>query len=279
MVKFVSRAFLATALAAGLALAGCSELTNLLTAASGSSSGSSSGDSSSSGPIDPAASQIQRISAGILVKNSSKLSGTLFGPAGIIVKNSSKLEVEALSEVPLAGAWVYLMTPDGMYEADQDGVLYHAQADASGSFSFDEPVPGNQEFLLEATAPSGDSAYKLANFAYSVPGETTVQIDTATTCASDYLLRTEQNRGVSLDGLDFTKLPQIIIDTQGLIDAGTLDIGSDALLSSSRDSLVSTYAAALTQDATLSAEWEALLGPAATPTPAPAPTATPWSNL
>ena len=100
MVKFVSRAFLTAALASGLALAGCSELTNLL--ASG--AGSPSGTSSVSGPLDPPASQIQRISAGILVKNSSKLSGTLFGPAGIIVKNSSKLEVESLAEVPLAGA-------------------------------------------------------------------------------------------------------------------------------------------------------------------------------
>ena len=171
------------------------------------------------------------------------------------------------------------MTPDGLYEADADGVPYHAQADASGSFSFAEPVPGGEELLLDAYANFGGSMYELANFAYTVPGQTNVQIDTASTCASDYLLRTAQSWGRSLDGFDLGGLPQIITDTQGLLDAGSLEISSDELQSSSRDQLVSAYAAALTQDATLSAEWNALLGPAPTPTPAPIPTATPWNNL
>lgn len=279
MVKNMNRTASALALTAAVGLAGCGPLglqLNSLFGGHPSQTSASSTQDSASPPFQPAANQLSQVSAGILVKNSSKLSGTIFGPAGIIVKNSSKYEIESVEqEVPLAGAWVYLETTDGLYVADPNGKPYIAQSDSSGDFSFDEGVPAGQEYVLEAFTATGD--YLLANFAYTQPGETNVQIDLASTCASDYLHHQVMAWNRSLSQLDFTKLPGIIGDTRSLIDSGTLSIDDSFLLESNRDQLVSTYAAALANDASLTAEWNAFLGPApaSTPTPAPLPSGTP----
>lgn len=200
----------------------------------------------------------EQAAPGIVAKHSSKFVGAVFAPPGIIAKNSSKFRIAAFQQVPFARGLVVLMTPDGFYYLDAEGQPVTATTDESGRYDFgDFRIPAGQNVLVAASFPGNRVLYR---YARSEAGDNHVDVDTAGTYVSAYLVARSRRLGRTLESFDAASLGKLHDLTGKMLEAGTLGFNPDLFTMPRAGDLVATYQTAFRASPDLAAAWDALLG-------------------
>jgi hypothetical protein len=196
--------------------------------------------------------------SGIIAKNSSKFLGTVQAPPGIIAKNSSKYRIAAFEQVPYAGGYVVLLTPDGLLLTDQGRPIY-SRTDDLGRYDFGTfRIPPGRDVLVQATFPGNRVLYQ---YAHSSAGDNKVDVDLAGTYVSAYLVAQGRVKGKPLAEFDRSKLDAIQALTLSALSDGTLGFDPDHLLLGREADLLDSYQRAIRAGSpALDLAWRQLLG-------------------
>ncbi|MNK63936.1 NHL repeat protein [compost metagenome] len=152
-------------------------------------------------------------SAGLVANNS----------AGLVANNSAGYRVAALAEEPLANALIYLLNPNEQFYRDPKGERIVTSTDAQGAYRLDAILPAKKPVIVSAML-SGNR--RMVGYTYTQAGENRVDVSVASTYVTEFFRAQAGKAGRTMADYPeaLAKLPQLVTETQKLLDAGQLPI-------------------------------------------------------
>jgi sugar lactone lactonase YvrE len=181
---------------------------------------------------------------------------------GAYYRRPAQLRSQAVDQVFLRGALIYLTRPDESFYRS-GGHVVGTTTDAQGLYSFSRLVlPGGLPVVVNALFAGNR---RLTGFAQVNSGANRIDLDLGTTYAFE-LLRSEARRDAkSLGTYDLSRLPPLAARANGLVASGSLGADLDRLIVGRQRLLLADYAAALAADPVGLSDWCKLLGRPLTP--------------
>lgn len=152
-------------------------------------------------------------SAGLVANNS----------AGLVANNSGGYRVAALAEEPLANAIIMLLNPNEQFYRDPKGERIVTTTDAQGAYRLDAILPAKKPVIVSAML-SGNR--RMVGYTYTQAGENRVDVSVASTYVTEFFRAQAGKAGRTMADYPeaLAKLPQLVSETQKLLDAGHLPI-------------------------------------------------------
>jgi len=184
--------------------------------------------------------------------------GVFFDPGvGAFYRLATRAQTQALEQVFLGGALVYLSRPDEtLYR--RDGKVVGTTSDEAGRYDLGRNVLGEGLDVIVNAVFAGNR--RLVGHGTSRAGSNTIDLDLGSTYALE-LLRSEARRdGRTFVDYDAARLPDLVARARAAIASGSLGADLDNLVVGRRRELAGDYAAALGHRRDDLARWATLLG-------------------
>ena len=194
---------------------------------------------------------------GALVGNSG---GALVGSSGGALAGNSGGTYRALglAQSPIAGAFVYLTSPDERFFA-LGGKTLITTTGPDGRYDFGGAILPDGQYVVVNALLEGNR--RLVGFAVSRAGTNSVDVDVASTYVLEFLRAEARRVGKTLDAYPLDRLPGLVARTRQMLAAGTLSLEPDHLVVGDSKKLSDAYVTAFAaRDPELALLWTEMLG-------------------
>ena len=186
-------------------------------------------------PVSSSTGQPISGASGIVSNSSASLAGTITGPSwlvsnnagGLVSNNAGGYRISALQTGPAQRAVVYLTTPSEQFYAGPDGKALFTVTDDQGNYSF-KVAPAGVPVIVTVLLPNNR---RLVGYLNPAKGANTLNVDVATTLATEYLRDQARLAHKDMGGYaNFaTAFPNILNLTESLVAGGALRVKQSAV--------------------------------------------------
>ncbi len=177
---------------------------------------------------------------------------------GLISNGGSSYRLAALAQEPLRQSLVYFLNPNEQFYAGSDGKKLITTTDEKGEYRLPPSLPKGKQVIASALLTGNR---RMVGYTFTKDGENRIDISVASTYVTEFFRAQAKQHGKTMadyaNAMD--KLPDLVRETQAMLDAGTLPLPD--LTIGQAEAMNKVYLAAFgSRSKALSDLWADLLG-------------------